>query len=111
MAGINNLSGHRLTSLDHLHQSIRDILSTPIGSRVERREYGSNIFDLIDRPANNQTIIEIIAATADALRKWEPRFKLTRVEIPQVQVGHVTVNLFGVYILDGRDITMEGIVI
>ena len=111
MSGLNHLDGFSITGLDHLYQSIRDILSTPIGSRVERRDYGSNLYELIDRPVNNQTIIEIIAATADALRKWEPRFKVTKIEVPQIKVGHVTVNLFGIYILDGREISMEGIVI
>lgn len=29
------------TELDHIRQSVQDILTTPIGTRIMRREYGS----------------------------------------------------------------------
>ena len=48
--GMNVLNGRSLTGLDHLKQSIADILNTPIGSRVMRRDYGSKLFSLIDAP-------------------------------------------------------------
>ena len=38
--GMNTQNGRSLTELDHLRQSIVDILNTPIGSRVMRRDYG-----------------------------------------------------------------------
>jgi hypothetical protein len=37
-----------LEGIDHLKQSIIDILTTPIGSRVMRRDYGSRLFELVD---------------------------------------------------------------
>ena len=111
MSGINHLDGFSISGLEHLYQSIRDILTTPVGSRVERRDYGSDLFELIDEPANNQTIIDIIAATAQALAKWEPRFKVTKVEVPEISAGHVTINLYGIYLLDGREVSMEGLII
>lgn len=36
----------------HIRQLMSDILQTPVGYRVIRREYGSLIFKLIDRPQN-----------------------------------------------------------
>ncbi len=48
--GMNAATGRNLTGLDHLHQSIADILSTPIGTRVMRRDYGSRLPELIDAP-------------------------------------------------------------
>lgn len=36
------------TELDHIRQSVQDILTTPIGTRIMRREYGSLIYQLID---------------------------------------------------------------
>ena len=65
----------------HLAQSIGDILSTPLGTRVMRRDYGSLLFDLIDAPLNALTRLRIYAATATALRRWEPRIALTRVQL------------------------------
>ncbi len=84
MRGINAMTGKALDGIAHLRQSIRDILTTPLGSRVMRRNYGSRLFDLIDNPINDQTLVEIFAATADALIKWEPRLKVTRVQARSV---------------------------
>ena len=78
MKGLNRLAGTALDGVDHLAQSIGDILSTPLGSRVMRRDYGSMLFELLDQPFNSATRLLLAAATAFALRRWEPRIKLTR---------------------------------
>lgn len=67
----------------HIAQSIADILSTPKGSRVMRRDYGSDLPDLIDAPVNGETLVDLYAATAEAIARWEPRFALRQVEIPE----------------------------
>ena len=51
-SGMNNTSGKVITDIDHLRQSVRDILLTPQGSRIARREYGSLLSVLIDQPQN-----------------------------------------------------------
>ncbi|MBJ3641459.1 baseplate assembly protein, partial [Salmonella enterica subsp. enterica serovar Weltevreden] len=45
-SGMNASSGHAITDNEHIAQSIGDILLTPIGSRVMRRAYGSQLFNL-----------------------------------------------------------------
>lgn len=70
MRGMSATSGKELEDLDHLKQSIIDILTTPIGSRVMRREYGSRLSELVDWPINRDFTLEIYAATAGALEKW-----------------------------------------
>lgn len=96
MAGMNQTTGERLAGLAHLRQSIADILSTPIGSRVMRRDYGSRLFELIDQPYNGTTQVRLYAATAEALLKWEPRIKLTHVRLSQTgQPGKVMIVLSG----------------
>jgi uncharacterized protein len=79
--GVSNVTGRAIDMEAHLAQSIRDILTTPVGSRVLRRTYGSRVIDLLDRPINPQTIVELVAATAEALAAWEPRIRLTRVQV------------------------------
>lgn len=93
----------------HLKQSIRDILNTPIGSRIRRREYGSDLFNLIDAPTNHETLLKIYAATAEALARWEPRFQLVSVKAVQAEPGQVVLELVGDYLPDGRRITINGI--
>jgi hypothetical protein len=39
--GMSQRTGKAITDTDHLRQSVRDILLTPQGSRLARREYGS----------------------------------------------------------------------
>ncbi len=110
MNGINNKTGKYLKDIDHLTQSIKDILATPIGSRVMRPDYGSSIFKLIDNPVNETFKINIFAATAEALKKWEPRFKLTSVSLENSDnVGQIFLTLTGVYIPNGKDITLTGV--
>ena len=69
MIGMSNKNGGYLNDLEHLKQSIIDILTTPIGSRVICRDYGSNLFQLIDMPINRELFSRIYAAVADAIDK------------------------------------------
>jgi phage baseplate assembly protein W len=109
MHGIDAKTGKRLSGLDHLRQSITDILTTPLGSRVMRREYGSRLFYLIDAPMNRGTLLELYAATAEALAKWEPRLRLEQVRAASAEPGRVILDLTGLYVPAGRVITLDGI--
>lgn len=109
MEGINASTGKRLDGLAHLRQSIRDILTTPIGSRVMRREYGSRLFQLVDAPLNRSTILDLYAATAEALLRWEPRFRLIETRIANTAGGVVELDLTGEYLPDGKVVTLDGI--
>lgn len=95
MIGMSRKTGTALDGTAHLAQSIGDILSTPVGSRVMRRDYGSDLPDLIDRPLNGETLIDVYAATAGALARWEPRLRLTRVSLADAVAGHLTLVLEG----------------
>ena len=109
MYGISASTGRKLSGIEHLGQSIRDILTTPIGSRVMRRDYGSRLFDLIDAPYSSATKLAIIAATAEALIAWEPRIDVEEIVLQSYEPGHITIDLTGNYLPDGRQITIEGI--
>ena len=78
---MNRNTGADMERLAHIRQSIGDILTTPIGSRLMRREYGSLVPDLIDQPLNGTTIVRLYAATVAALLRWEPRIRVSRVQL------------------------------
>lgn len=82
-----------MLALDHLNQSIADILTTPIGTRVMRPEYGSNCPRLIDRPLNKAFKLDVYAAAAEALHKWEPRIKATRISVESVSAGYAEITV------------------
>ena len=87
MQGMSRQNGGYLDDIAHLKQSIIDILSTPIGSRVLNREYGSNLYKLIDEPVNQYLYQKIYAAVVEALDRWEPRIKVTKLSIVSVNEG------------------------
>jgi phage baseplate assembly protein W len=109
MLGINAQTGQPLAGIDHLRQSIRDILPTRIGTRVMRRDYGSRLPALVDNPMTPRLAMDLYSATADALARWEPRFKLTRVRIASATVGQVVLDLEGVYLPDGKVAVLTGL--
>lgn len=93
--GMHAASGRAISGIEHLQQSIADILTTPIGSRVMRRDYGSLVPELIDHPQHGATIVRLYAATATALMRWEPRIKLASVQLEQSQAGTAILILNG----------------
>lgn len=86
-AGMSRTTGSLLNQDDHLRQSIHDILTTPLGTRLMRREYGSLLPFLIDAPANDATRLKLMAATATALIRWEPRIKVSKVSLSLINDG------------------------
>ncbi len=111
MTGMSARTGRMLDGAAHLRQSIRDILTTPVGSRVMRRDYGSRLFELVDTPLDGGALVEVYAAVAEALERWEPRFRLTRVQASasEAGTGQVVLDLEGEYLPEGRPVRLEGI--
>lgn len=94
------MNRHTATAIDraqHIRQSISDILTTRIGTRVMRRNYGSHLPDLVDAPINPETEMLLIAATVHALMLHEPRILLTRVQLHGVTASGLDLSI------DGRD--------
>lgn len=111
MRGTDATTGKPLSGIAHLKQSIRDILTTPVGSRVMRRDYGSRLFDLVDAPSNPETFAEIYAATVEALSVWEPRIYPQQVRVASHSPGEIVLDLTAIYLPEGRVITLDGIAI
>ena len=80
-------TGRTLGGADHLRQSVADILTTPIGSRVMRRSYGSLVPALLDQPHNAATAGRIAAAAVSALMRWEPRILVRRIQLQRADAG------------------------
>lgn len=101
----------RLEYRDHLRQSIIDILTTPTGTRVHRRDYGSILPRLVDRPVNTSLVSDVISGVAAALSKWEPRIRVERIQLVSADAGAITLQLTAVRIEDGTPIVFDGLVI
>lgn len=93
--GMNQKDGQSITDTDHLRQSVRDILLTPQGSRIARREYGSLLSALIDQPQNLVLRLQVMSAVYVALSRWEPRLTLDSITISSNFDGSMVVELTG----------------
>lgn len=93
--GMSRSTGQAVTDIDHLRQSVRDILLTPQGSRIARREYGSLLSALIDQPQNPVLRLQVMSAVYVALTRWEPRLTLDAITISSNFDGSMVVELTG----------------
>ena len=105
MIGMDRRTGLPLSGIEHLRQSIEDILTTPLGSRRMRPEYGSNLRRYVDLPVTGGWKSAVQADVARALLRWEPRLKLSRVNVLAVVDGRVDMVIYGEYL--GESVLIE----
>jgi phage baseplate assembly protein W len=93
-------TGKKLSPEEHVRQSLEDILTTPKGSRVMLRNYGSRLFELLGRGIDKMSIF---TAVHEAVARWEPRVRLNAVRVldgpedeKKVEDGTVSILLDGI---------------
>lgn len=104
--GMNRNTGHAITDAEHISQSVGDILRTPVGSRVMRRDYGSLLSAMIDQPQTPALELQIKVACYMALLKWEPRITLTAITTERQFDGNMIVNLTGQHKDTGESLSL-----
>lgn len=107
--GMQKDTGLAVSEMEHIRQSIADILTTPIGSRVMRRDYGSYLFELVDRPANEANQLLLMAASVQAVMLWEPRISLLAVDVSMDADGKVMISFDGVRNDGGQSIFIDSV--
>ncbi|OCC25322.1 hypothetical protein MB02_01215 [Croceicoccus estronivorus] len=103
MSGMDRTTGKPLADEQHIAQSITDIVTTPLGTRVERRDYGGPLPELVDAPQNKATQLLLFASITGPVRKWEPRVRLTKVAL-----GALTAAGRPTLTIDGRRTDLPG---
>lgn len=81
MRGVDRFTGRPLEGRAYLRQRIADVITTPIGSRPMRRDYGSRVPEMIDMAVNPANVLLLYGAVATALQRWVGGFRLTRVQL------------------------------
>lgn len=80
-----------------IDQAIISILSTGIGQRVMRPDFGCKIHDLAFAPINAQTLGLVQRYVEEALGWWEPRVDVEDIEVttdPSMRaVGKLIINI------------------
>lgn len=94
MAGMDRNTGRWISGWDHTSQSLDDIVTTPLGSRVLRRMYGAEDDALVDKPATPKGLAPAVMAVAVPVHRWEPRVRLRNVAIASASVlGKLTLRM------------------
>lgn len=108
--GIDARTGKLLVGWDHIVHCIGRTLMTEIGSRAERRDLGSLLPWLQDKPQNEETLVNFYMGAAEALEprrvhgQWygEPRFALGQVRYKADVPGEVVIALIGDEVPNGH---------
>ena len=92
---LDHHTGGTVAGWDHVLQSIETILITRLDTRVFRRDFGSDLAELIDAPMNDAGVLGLYVAVAEAIELWEPRFELTDISLEAAETGAVSIQLAG----------------
>lgn len=66
--------------LADIQQCVSNILETPLGSNPIRPDFGSRIHEYLDWPIN-EARPHIVRESVEAIRRWEKRLTVTRVQV------------------------------
>ncbi len=95
MAGMCRHTGRSLTGWDRIAQSLEVIFTTRLGTRIERRSFGSEGKNLLDKPGTRDTILDHYVAIAEAIDAFEPG-----VELNGFRLVHIDENGDGQIMVD-----------
>lgn len=92
----------KVVDIRSVYQSIGNILSTPLGTRLFLPEFGSELEQLLFEPMDDITEVKIYDAIVGAIRRWDPRleinYALTTVEADYDNhryIIHLSFNIVG----------------
>ncbi len=110
MQGLNRETGETIDGIEWLEQQINDILTTPKVTRTMRADYGSNLYQFVDRNIDETLSIEIIAEVNSALSVLKDVFKLTKVNV--IAEGEkLGLEAIGKWLETGKEITLNTVFI
>lgn len=77
-----------------IEESIKDILLTPLGSRVMLPNYGSRLFELVDRRVDDSFRADLAWYVIEAVGRWEKRVKIQKVKLNEFFNKNLSFTLF-----------------
>lgn len=79
----------------NLDESLIIILSTRLGERVYRPDFGSRLHELVFAPLNDDTLLLAQIYAREAIQRWEPRVlvdSVTATPLPEAASLNLTLN-------------------
>ncbi|MCF6221637.1 MAG: GPW/gp25 family protein [Robiginitomaculum sp.] len=93
VSGMCAKTGTLISGIEHVRQSLDRIVLTRIGTRVQRRTFGSDLFAIVSAPGNEATRLKTVSILARAILKWEPRVKLSHITFALNSAGKSIIEI------------------
>lgn len=100
-------NGSVLSEKEQIQQSLEDISTTPIGSRIYRREYGTQLADLIDQPISSGLYLKIYSTLYVAYSRWEDRIEISQMQVVEIKDGQLILDIDGYLKLTGTPVNLS----
>ena len=95
--------------MDDIVQSINIILTTIPGSDPLRPEFGSNVYQYLDKPLPS-VLGKIIYEATTAIGRWEKRLDVTRISASRNDAAHTVFKIEGTVVGSAEQITITTII-
>lgn len=110
--GMCRVTGALISGVPYLRQRLEDVINTPIGSLVGRRDFGSRMYEIQDRNVNEafhmDAYIRLAEAISDPANGLDD-FRLQNLQLSQPEPHQVVLAVSGLLLIDGqpRSITTD----
>ena len=107
-------TGKTVSGIPYLQQRIQDALNTPLGSLVGHRDYGSRIYEVIDRNVDPGFYMQVYIRLAEALNNpinGLDDVKLKEMQLTRAKNHQIEITCRFILLENGEPIKMEGIII
>lgn len=104
---MSRYTGAEIAELEHIRESLEDIATTPIGSRVMRRNYGTLLFNLIDQPISEALYLRIYSTLYAAYVRWENRIEISQIQVVELNKGQLILDIVGFLKSSGSEVNMS----
>lgn len=109
--GTDRDTGAEIGGIPYLRQRLYDVINTPLGSLVGRRDFGSRFYELVDRNVDArfhmEAYIRLSEAINDPMNGLED-FSLSEMVVEREGPGHYAITISGTT-KDGETVEMDGI--
>ncbi|TOK32764.1 hypothetical protein CGI16_23220 [Vibrio parahaemolyticus] len=110
--GTNRETGAEMGGIPYLRQRLYDVINTPLGSLVGRRDFGSRFYELVDRNVDARFHMEAYIRLAEAINNpmnGLDDFNLSEMVVEREGPGHYSITISGTT-TDGQQVEMDGII-
>lgn len=104
---MSRFNGSELTEHEHIFQSLEDIASTPFGSRIMRREYGTQLANFIDQPISQSLYLKCYSSLYAAFLRWENRIEISQIIVAEVSSGKMILDIEAILIKTGDPLNFQ----